>query len=327
MNRLYPNCIAVMGFKNIVFQDIERQTYLQFSKSDLFDKENRVSEKFNLKQVNKKGLELLKSHQLLISLKDQATDVQLKEASFYKWKHPSAITNTIIELSASNELICPFALSKVIQHLDLLMCRHLLVHLKSFVSCSQLKVLMDVIHVSEIHSYQLVVPYEPEYDTDDLGAFIMQQPKLKYLLFETAPDERNLENKIFFTRNKLKTSNKKHPHQFNTNLFLFSEAHYHHTYFNRKLFIGEKGEIKNAPECEEIHGWIQTISEPQQLKQLVATPAFQRLWFVNKERCEVCKDCEYRYMCVDNRVPYERENGYWYHEQACNYDPYEGKWQ
>jgi len=324
MNRLYPNCIPVIGSKNIIFHDMERQAFKRFPKTDFFD--NTIALKiFDIDEVNGKGLEILNAHQFLMT-SEESEDTQLRTTAFYKWKHPSKITNAIIELSSGNELICPFAFSKLMQHLDILLCKHVVLKIKSFISCNRLKEIMDVVHMSEIHSFQLVVPYELEYDTDDLGTFIMQQPKLKYMLFENAPDEKNLENKIFFVKAVLKPGNKKHPHQFHTNVFLFAEAQYHHAYFNRKLFIGEKGEIKNAPECEEIHGWIQTISESHQLELLIKTPAFQKLWFVNKERCEVCRDCEYRYMCLDNRVPYQHENGYWYHQQACNYDPYEGEW-
>lgn len=322
MKSLYPNCVPVSGSKNIVLYDLERQTYKRFPKSDFFDNKDG-SKEFDLNCVSKNGHELLDAHQFLMENKE---DKQVKGTSFYKWKHPSTITNAVVELSTNNELICPFAFSKLTQHLDVLLCKHLVVHVKSYLSCNQLKEILGLLHVSEIHSIQLVVPYELEYDTDDFGSFLMQQPKLKYMLFENAPEERNLENKLFFVKEKLTYGGIRNPQQFNTNLFLFSEAQYHHTYFNRKLFIGERGEIKNAPECEEIHGWVQTISESRQLEQLVKTPAFQKLWFVNKERCLVCKDCEYRYMCMDNRVPYPRADGYWDHQQACNYDPYKGEW-
>jgi hypothetical protein len=312
-----------MGFKHIIFYDIERQTYTRILKTDLF--ESIEFKRFDLEQVSELGLQLLKSHKLIVETKI-ASDKQLKEAAFYKWEHPSKITNALIELSGSNELICPFAFSKMLKYLDVLMCRHVVFHLKSTITSAQLMVLIELAHLSGMHSLQMIVPYELEYDTDDFGLFLMRQPKLKYILFENSPLERNLENKIFFTRNKLKSNNRKHPQQFNTNLSLFSEGQYNHTYFNRKLFIGEKGEIKNALECEEIHGWIQAISKAEQLVELIKAPAFQKLWFVNKERCEVCKDCEYRYMCVDNRVPYPKEDGYWHHQEACNYDPYEGRW-
>ena len=32
-------------------------------------------------------------------------------------------------------------------------------------------------------------------------------------------------------------------------------------------------------------------------------------------------------MCVDNRLPYQRKNGNWYHKKECNYNPYISKWK
>ncbi len=32
-------------------------------------------------------------------------------------------------------------------------------------------------------------------------------------------------------------------------------------------------------------------------------------------------------MCVDNRLPYQRKDGSWYHKTECNYNPYICKWK
>jgi len=92
------------------------------------------------------------------------------------------------------------------------------------------------------------------------------------------------------------------------------------------IYIGPNGEIKNAPECEEEYGFIQDLKSPEELKEIVQTPAFQKYWFVHKEICDVCKDCEFRHMCVDNRLPYQRSKNEWYHKTECNYNPYIAKW-
>jgi hypothetical protein len=127
---------------------------------------------------------------------------------------------------------------------------------------------------------------------------------------------------IFFSSNKENKNNK-----FSINVQLFTESQKHHTYFNRKLYIGKNGEIKNAPECEEVFGYIQDIKDVADLKQVISTPEFQKYWFVHKELCDVCKDCEFRHMCVDNRLPYQRKDGSWYHKIECNYNPYICKWK
>ena len=41
----------------------------------------------------------------------------------------------------------------------------------------------------------------------------------------------------------------------------------------------------------------------------------------------MCKDCEFRNICVDIRVPYKRVENEWYHKSECNYNPYISKWK
>lgn len=111
------------------------------------------------------------------------------------------------------------------------------------------------------------------------------------------------------------------------NLSLFTESQKHHTYYNRKLYIGKKGEIKNAPECEEIFGNIQDIQKISDIEKIIEQLGFQKYWYVHKEICDVCKDCEFRHMCVDNRLPYERKENEWFHKIECNYNPFICKWK
>jgi len=111
---------------------------------------------------------------------------------------------------------------------------------------------------------------------------------------------------------------------FVVNIPFFTESQKHHTYFNRKLFISSRGSIKNAPECEEIIG---NINSKEELIKLIELEANQKYWHVTKDMSDVCKHCEFRYMCMDNRIPYQRKNGEWYHKEECDYNPYIGKWK
>jgi len=118
------------------------------------------------------------------------------------------------------------------------------------------------------------------------------------------------------------------------NYKLFTESQKHHIYFNRKLYIGTKGEIKNAPECKEEFGKVQDLKNTEELKEIIATKEFQKYWYVHKEICDVCKDCEFRHMCVGNRLPYKRlglsqskSKEQWFHKTECNYNPYICKWE
>ncbi len=114
---------------------------------------------------------------------------------------------------------------------------------------------------------------------------------------------------------------------FSPNIFIYTESQNHHTYFNRKLYINKKGEIKNSPESPYVFGNLEDIKNDVELRDYINNPSFQKLWHITKDKTFVCKDCEYRFMCVDNRIPKTINNETWFHETECNYNPYIAKWK
>jgi len=249
-----------------------------------------------------------------------------------EWDCPSHIENTIISLRKDKEH--SELLSSSIDCLKGLNCFHVQLRMVGSFNQDNIVSLIKQFEYSSVNTIELLFEYNgcdmeflktlcedflriqtvvvynaPErkvrnFGTDSLGNIVLVQIGLDELLQSGVQD-----------------------YQFAVNMPMFTEAQQHHTYFNRKLYIGSNGELKNAPECEESFGNINNLSDATQLKELVATPAFQQYWFVRKDECDVCKDCEFRYMCTDNRLPHQRTDGSWYHKQECNYNPYISKWK
>jgi SPASM domain peptide maturase of grasp-with-spasm system len=139
---------------------------------------------------------------------------------------------------------------------------------------------------------------------------------------------RNLDNEITkYIEYKNDNINFKPKISFNINLELFSESKHNHTYFNKKIYIGKNGEIKNAPECEDIFGNIQNITDFNDIINITKTKNFRKYWGINKEKIDVCKECEFRHMCTDNRVPFKRKKNEWFHKTECFFNPYISKWK
>ena len=89
---------------------------------------------------------------------------------------------------------------------------------------------------------------------------------------------------------------------FPVNIRAFSEAQNYNLYFNRNLFIGRNGELKNSKETVKIYGNIFKLTFAQ-LKSIIESEEFQYLGKISKDQIEGCNKCSYRYICVDNRVP------------------------
>jgi SPASM domain peptide maturase of grasp-with-spasm system len=331
MSHIYPNCIPVEGYINIAFCDLERQCFYIYPKNRFQSNGSRKNENILWSRLKTENLDketrlFLKEKNLLMD-EPVGVDQQLQASTFYKWKSPSLITNAIIELSKENKLLNVTKFRNLLACLDAILCKHVFLVIKQPVTLKRMELLIECIQHANIQSVQLAMPYRQIFYTDGFGDLIMLHSKIQFVILELSPFEKNIENKIFFATRKLNAYSVKKQKQFISNIFLFSESQLHHTYFNRKLFISSTGEIKNAPECTSAVGRIQEISNPEQLIALISTREFQKYWYVFKESCEVCRDCEFRHVCVDNRVPYQREDGHWYHEEVCNYDPYTGKWR
>jgi hypothetical protein len=104
----------------------------------------------------------------------------------------------------------------------------------------------------------------------------------------------------------------------------FFEAYNYHSYYFGKIYIDAAGHIKNGLNNSASYGNIQCMSKAQFLNT-ISSSAFLELGNIKKSDTLVCKDCEFRYMCVDSRVPIKGDEK-WYHETECRYNPFMSKW-
>ena len=250
----------------------------------------------------------------------QSNNFQLTRENYLDWNNPSAITNSIICLKNID------LFEKILNYLEQAICKHIVLHFIDFLSIEEIKTYINKLLDYNIQSVIIICQYDEIYFSDEFGDLIMELKINKKLFVLNSPFEKIFEDTMFFTLKEKEYNYLKRKNEFVSNISLFSESQLHHTYFNRKLYIGPTGEIKNAPETEQVFGYIQDITEDE-LKEIISSRHFQKYWFVNKGLIDVCKDCEFRHMCVDNRVPIERKSNEWYNSLECNYNPYIGKWE
>lgn len=105
---------------------------------------------------------------------------------------------------------------------------------------------------------------------------------------------------------------------FQPNIFSYSEAQNYNIYYNKKAYINPNGDIQQSPFTNKVFGNIKTKS----LLSIISNQTFQEYWDIPKDKIEVCKDCEFRYVCNDGRIPIKRDDETYYFEESCTYDPY-----
>lgn len=313
--KLYANCILVKGINNSVIYDLFLSRYyiLPIELANLINEFEESSFDSVISSHQDFQSEITSFCNELIN-QGYADWFEEDELGLYpnvnlEWDYPAHITNVVINSSNNN------VISKTLKFAENLLAPAILLKV-SEVDSKLLKLLYKELETSIISYVEIITPTLSVTHKE-----IVRNMRLKTIWLENEiPHEFIGNDKVKPIKERLYFK-QKHPVY-----DLFTESQTHHTYFNRKLYIGQNGEIKNASECEETFGNINDLKNIDELKQIIATPEFQKYWFVRKELCDVCKDCEFRHMCVDKRLPYQRKDGNWYHKTECNYNPYICKW-
>jgi hypothetical protein len=105
------------------------------------------------------------------------------------------------------------------------------------------------------------------------------------------------------------------------NLDFFAESLQYHSFYNRMIIINKDKKITNS-----LYGEYQSMSCSIN-NDILLNSNITETWTAKKESCDICCDCEYRYMCIDARFPHKRNDGSWYFLNECNYNPYICKWK
>lgn len=244
------------------------------------------------------------------------------------WDYPSKITNSIISF---NKYSWKKNIEKIISLLDGVNCQYIEIRFIDVISEDDIESLMTYLENTRISTINLYIPYiEITSKTYDV---LINNLRLGELILYNSPKEQLNKQSFFLTKQIRSTSKKLNDifqvadiSQFYPNLKLYSESQDHHTYFNRKLYFGINGEIKNAPECDIIFDYIDNITNIEEFRSVLKNSLVSNYWYVSKQQCDICKICEFRNICVDNRLPSQREDGSWYHKIECNYNPFICKW-
>ena len=258
------------------------------------------------------------------NFRSKTININLKNSISNNWDYPTDLYSALFCLKEDSSIDDYINFLNTLKSLN---CNYIVIIVSNSISKSFILKILKTIKKLCFFDTLLLSKYNDFVLSDEFSSAVYNISIPFKAIFYNSPFEKNYSDILFFTQKKHQFIFKKHQHLFNYNPKLFSESQSHHTYFNRKLYIGPNGEVKNAPECEETFGNFNDLKSPEDLKKIIQTRGFQRYWFVHKEITDVCKDCEFRHMCVDNRLPYERKKDAWYHKIECNYNPYIAKWE
>jgi SPASM domain peptide maturase of grasp-with-spasm system len=330
--RLFACCVPVRGARRSVICDLQRGSY-QLIPNGLFDilREQAGRTVGEIKTVFE--------HEYDVEIDEYFAFLLAQDLGFWcdeperfpeldlTWEAPERITNALIDVAAGSEHDFP----KLFAELDDLGCKALQLRFFAPVSGPALAAILASTRQGRLRSIELLVPAAPALDDAFWIELCRQHPRLSQVLVHGAAARRRVAVPdsavaIDFHPERVTSAaccGQVSPRTFSINLEHFTEAQAKNSCLNRKVSIDAAGEIKNCPSFGRSFGNAREVS----LHGAVARRDFQELWEVNKDQIEVCKDCEFRYLCTDCRAYVSDVTNRLSKPAKCRYDPYTAEWR
>ncbi len=242
---------------------------------------------------------------------------------------PCVISNAIIEVNGNsnydfNDLFCDL--------IDL-GCSHIQIKNYSANKFDYLKEKILTLQDSRIKSIEFFSCFTRVIRREDIDEFLISNKRVRLLVLYNSPENRivNVDSNkrcvLVYTKQSLDEYTKTYRFNslkyMNVNITFYNEALKYHSFFNQKVTIAPNGDIKNSPNQNVSFGNILK----DRLSTVVNRKDFQILWNVKKDETLICKECEFRYMCLDTRIPIKKGGKFWFHDEECNYNPKTKIWK
>ncbi|MBW7675217.1 grasp-with-spasm system SPASM domain peptide maturase [Chryseobacterium chendengshani] len=240
------------------------------------------------------------------------------------------IENCIIDRNKNST----YDILNILKQLDYLHCKY--IQFRFFDYTSDLYTIIKYLNDSEsfIQNVEIIIK-KPKASLDKISNLFYQNLRVnKLVLFGGDKTEvlENLEGRIFYETqsqiNDSKSCGFISLNNFYINKYHFKEANNVNSCLHKKISIDSEGNIRNCPSMPQSFGNINDTT----LEEALNHKDFKKYWNLPKDKIEVCKDCEFRYICTDCRAYTERT-----HEDnegldiskplKCGYDPYTGEWE
>jgi SPASM domain peptide maturase of grasp-with-spasm system len=247
----------------------------------------------------------------------------------YDYHEPSIITDLFVEME-DIEL-----LKKIKPSIENLGSKHLVIYSIKPLTTKEFIEIDDLFKTSVLSGIEIFSPFHQETNLSFIQVLQKNTVRIYSLIFYNcskspfkAKDEYRFSLHFLEDDLKLSACGKVELKYFNTNLPKVLEAMNHNSCLYKKIGIDRNGNIKNCPLMIESFGNICN----QSLEEAIAQPDFKKYWDLTKDNIEICKDCEFRYVCTDCRAYTENtaknKKGVDISKPLkCGYNPYAGRWE
>jgi hypothetical protein len=315
-------CIPIKGYNRAIIYDINRKDYYFIANEHytVLNTNNFINfNKIRNDNEREELIDFLLKEEIIfkVSAKDNKNRFTPLKRGLAT---PNLLTNAVVHTNI-NPFFFNFIETEYIQNLSII---------APSINDDLLKVLVKVEALEIDNVYLYIENFDNERfekDRQQLGIYNLVF-SVNFFGCNNTIDKNKLYNNIYFNFFEQQFSDYKQ-HFTIDNLVVnsdhFLESYNYHSYYFGKVYIDENGNIKNGLNNIENFGNLNTISKAD-FFNIISSDTFSELGKINKNNTLVCSDCEFRYMCIDSRVP-AKGAGKWYHEVECSYNPYLSKWK
>jgi SPASM domain peptide maturase of grasp-with-spasm system len=318
---IFDSCKIVKGSKRSIICDLQRNNIL-FIPNELADFlfDNRIidlSKKMSSEFQSNIDYLIEKNIGFLTTTPDLFKPIQIGKSDFPR----NNISTLIFEITDK----ITFDLEKLKNEISSLNIET--IEIRFFVKFKPTSIinLIKKLDYKNLKTMHLILPYSDYWDLDKIENLVRKFSVLKNIIIYNSTKNDEIfgvfDSKIIYEKQVINNSNKCgiiDPKNFRTNIYFFNEKDFNTCLIN-KISIESNGKIKNCPSMTKDFGSFNYIS----LDEISHSNEFKELQFISKDQIDVCKDCEFRYICFDCRA-FLTNN---YHKpKNCKYDPYKGAW-
>lgn len=332
---LFSTCIPVKGFNRSIIYDLQRMSF-EYIPNSLYDliiefEGNSIEDIFTKYDDSEKTtieeyFTFLFENEYIFFLRNTTRDNFPKLNTVFDSPHHFLTFVLDIKKSKANSVYMNLVNEQIKECLVATLVLRLID--KDFTKDEVIKIL-DYLNDIPTRIIHLFIDEECSFDESDYHDFLESNKRISIILIYNSKE--NFGEKLFNTiwlegtrknifldpfigNDSIK--------DFFVNMEHFVEAKNKNTYFNKRCYIDERGFISRFEKDLENFGNIDSTK----VIDLIDNTDFVRYWNVTKNEIKVCRDCEYRFMCTDGRLPIQKNKIYEL-EGECNYSPYTSSWK
>jgi len=340
---IYPDCIPVKGYLKSTLCDFTRNKIVSFDSSffDLFQEfnsKNLVDLYKDFHEDSHENLNTFINFLLENGFGEIVDDINnFKEINIGGWEAYGTIDNAIIDVENLKH-----DFDKLITQLNFLKCKFLQIRFYSTIySLDEINTILKMAEDTSIEGIEIILKYDKLYREADYISFFEENFLISALYifgfsekkdvsvtygFNGKITDKFVQSKVFFLDQNL--INEAHCGIIDKSYFCvntisdFSHNKLYNSCLNKKISIDRKGNIKNCPSLSISYGNIRDLNLWD-----VIDSEFMKIWNIKKDDIDICKICEYRYVCTDCRAFLKKPSNIYSQPLKCGYNPYENKWE